>query len=670
MIKNRAFLIVIFVFLFNFCFINKVTAIEDNSTVEIKNSYPDYSYEFVGKDSWENFNRKIFAFNLKANKYVIRPINIAWASIMPQYGIDRVNSFYTNAKYPIRLMGCLCQKDFEASRQETKRFLTNSTLGVAGLYDVAQSKYKIEPREEDMEQALAYHNVKRGPYLVLPIVAQGNVRDIGGQVLDLPLNPTSYIVGPIALVSTGVSWVNGSTYMQPLAKMLDNYADPYEITKQLYGIERYIKNTNLDRKSVYQEKTAFSPPARISHKSYDSNSELQADVILKDYNSQGPEVDAIRTMLFDSQNFNDSIWSELSVWNKDFNKRIKTTSVNITPAHPNYNYRYILQKDKTAPLAILYPSIGEGVTSNQSKVFAKMLYDEGYSVVIIGSPFQWEFVKSMPDNYRPGLPNQDAKYLIITTSKILNDIQNKKSFKPNKKILVGTSFGGLTTLFVAAQDENDNQLGISNYISINTPIEIFYALKQIDKYCNNWQKNITDLKLSTAITAKKVIEVAQTKYDKDSTTKPVSLPFTEDEAQLAISFAMKLKLYDLVYTIENNSRKNVSSKNNDLYKTINNMSFYDYAQKYLISEQDQSVEKLSYDSSLYSLANFLRENKKYKIYETLDDCFVNKDQLTWLKKQTGNKAIYFSNGSHLGSLYRKEFIDEFKKEIRLEKTEL
>jgi len=622
-------------------------------------SSPDYAYKFVGKDKFENFNRKIFLFNLKANKYLIRPINVVWASVMPQYAMDRIQSFYTNMTYPVRLVSCLCQKDFKGSKSETKRFFTNTTMGIGGLYDPAMTKYKIEPRQEDMGQALTYNKVKKGPYVVLPIVASGNVSDLFGQALDMPLNPTSYIVGPIALVSTGVSLVNSTTYMQPIAKMADSYADPYFVSKEIYGLERYIKNSNLDRREVFKEVVASQNVVKVANVSH--NPDLKADIELKDYNPQGQTVDALRTMLFDSQKINNSKWSELSVWNKSFDKRIKTSSVNINFNRPNYKYRYILQKDTTAPLAILYPSIGEGIMSNQSAVLGKILYDEGYSLVILGSPFQWEFVKSMPENYRPGLLPQDAKYLRIVTSKVLDDVQRKKDCKFDKKILVGTSFGGLTTLFVASQEENDNTLNISNYISICPPIEIFFALKQLDKYSQDWKNNPEDIKLRAAVTAKKVIQIAMNDSITDPKTGVVSLPLNDGESKLAISFAMKQKLSDLVFTIENVS----TSKSSDFYEKMNGMSFSDYAQKYVVAPQSKPFDQLSYDSSLYSMADFLQNSKKYRIYHALDDCFVSPEQLIWLKKQTHNKSVFFSNGSHLGFLYRKEFFNELTHDTRL-----
>lgn len=651
---KKTLLLLIFIILLNFC-------IQNSSSCQIlqkENKYPDYSYEFTGIDKWESFNRKMFVFNLKANKYVLRPVNIVWASVMPQYGMDRINNIYTNLNYPIRLMGNLFQGDFESAGDETKRFFINTTIGFAGMYDPALSKFKIEPKKEDMEQVLAYHNVKKGNYLVLPLITQGNTRDIAGWVLDLPLNPCNYlfVIGPASAISGGVSFVNGSTYMQPIYKMADNYADPYTVSKQLNGIEKYIKNNNIDRRNFIKETNILQNFVNINNSNNEIN--LKADINLTNYNPQNRETDAIRTMLFDSQKLGKSPWAELSVWNKTFNKQLKTASISIDLQKPKYKYKYILQKEKNAPVAILYPSIGEGITSSQSTVIAKMLYDEGYSVVILGSSFNWAFVKSMPDNFKPGLPSEDAHYLRIATSMALNQLQGKYKVKFDKKLVVGTSFGGLTGLFVAQQEEKENTLGISKYVFICPPIEPFYALKQIDSFSQNWIKDSKNLKEDTAITSEKVIQVTYNAYDEN---KLIALPFNEDEAKLAISYTMRQKLYDLIFTIE----KGKISKKNDIYEKVSDMSFYDYAIKYLLSTQNKPFEQVVYDSSLYSLADFLKNNNNYVIYHSLDDCFTNSEQLNWLKNETSKKTVLYSNGSHLGFLYRKEFLDNFIKDTTI-----
>lgn len=741
MTRNKAFSVFAVLLCLNLALGNTI-AQEEITTVK---KYPDYGYMFMGKDKCENFNRKIFAFNLKLNKFVIKPVHRVWASVMPQYGMDRIQSAHTNLVYPKRLVSTLIQKDFKSAKNETIRFFANTTVGLGGLYDPAKRYLKIEPVDEDMEQALAKCRIKKGPYLVIPVLTSSCPRDLAGRILDWALDPSSYVATPVlAIVKAGLT-VNRTSYMQPLVKMLEStYADPYEIAKKLYGLESHIKVFNYDRPEVLQELadnmqkkqveeeqenslTYYPQPrpfisleddvlsssifseavqelsvANLPSKLFDplsfevpisdietnkqnialtdvirggartdavilpeqTEAPLEADLLLEGYNPQGPVIDSMRTALFDLPGISDSMWNELSLWNRCFSNKIRTSSVNISPERENYRYRYILQKDKTAPVAIVYPSIGEGIMSYHSVVLAKLFFDAGYSVIIQGSNFQWEFVKSMPKDYRPGIPAQDAHYLREVTSKILTSLQTKHNCQPREKLVIGTSFGALATLFLADQEYKENTLNITKFISINPPINLMYAMKQIDRNTEEWNKNPDDLQNRVAITAAKVIQVTKMKDLPDKNIE--ALPFSDEEAKLITGFIMHQKLSDIIFTIENASK----CKKCDIYERINAMNYNDYAQKYLANGNTEFTEKMNSEASLFSISDFLKNSTNYRIYHTLDDYLVNTTQLRQLKKYAGNKAVLISNGSHLGFLYRPEFIQALIKDITLSENKL
>ncbi|MCX4276019.1 MAG: MlaA family lipoprotein [Candidatus Gastranaerophilales bacterium] len=698
--------------------------------------YPDYCKEYIGQDKFEKFNRKMFNFNAKLNKYALRPIHVVWASIMPKYGMDRIQNAYKNIEYPKRLVSTLLQKDLKAAKTETLRFLANSTIGLGGMYDPAKRFFKLEPQEEDIEQGLSKCKIKRGPFLVLPVINATTPRALAGRLLETGLDPTTYIASPVAaLVKMGL-FINRTSFMQPLSIYMERtYADPYDITRKLYGMENYIKNSNLDRKEVLDEETKI-----IEEVTVDSGAELMAstdgsaslmgegevleipeenqkktpendkelltvsgepeaenktdtetdkiatnevlkggtytddtlkeaiqstleelkpDIVLEGFKPQSPVVDSMRTALFDLPGIDESIWSELSIWNRSFAKRIRTSSIELTPEREKYKYRYIMQRDKSAPVAILYPSIGEGIMSHHSVVLAKLFYDAGYSVVIQGSHFHWEFIKSMPKDYRPGLPSRDAENLKIATGKILNALEEKYETKFTKKVLLGTSFGAMTTLFVADKESKENTLGIDSFISINPPVELMFALKELDKNNDDWNKNPSNLKHKTAVTAAKILKLFNQKDEPDF--KLETLPFSDYEGKLITGFILRQKLSDLIYTIENSKETDKSA----LYGEINNMSFRDYAQKYLVKDENKTIDNLAYEASLHSISKYLKNNSNYKIYHTIDDYFANKGQLRKLKEYSGKNTVLISNGGHLGYLYRQEFIDELKKDIEL-----
>ncbi|MBR1424808.1 VacJ family lipoprotein [bacterium] len=669
-----------------------VITVQNLTVFASSTKYPDYSYTFIGEDKWENFNRKMFNFNLKLNKYAVRPIHILWSSIMPEYGMDRIQSATNNIEYPIRVVSSLLQRDFKAAKNETVRFLTNTTLGLGGLFDPAKHLFKLEQAQENMEQALASCKIKTGPYLVLPFIPFISMRGVFGSILDIALNPGSYIATPIfAMVKAGLT-INKTSYIQPLIKMVEsNYADPYDIARKAYGIERFIKHENFDRIQLSKllaqqnfdddtkisQKTKMAPlpvvktsvsseivvPDFIKGKAYfnsisTENFKLNPDIILENYNPQNPVVDSMRTALFDIPEVNKSIWNDISIWNRSFSNRLKTGSINIAKNRENYKYHYILNKDKNSPVAIIYPSIGEGINSSHSVLWAKLFYDAGYSVIIQGSHFAWEFVKSMPEGYHPGLPAYDAEQLRNLSANILADLKQKYKYSFDKKVIFGTSFGGVEALFVADKEYQNNTLGTVKYISICPPVELLYAMGQVDKISQNIDHSTDNFKEKTAMTAAKVLKIYNAKDEKPN-IQINSLPFSEEEGKLITGFIMHQKLSDIIYTIEAND----DTKKDTLYNQINNMDYKDYAQKYLLSSDKKNTDDLSYETSLYSISDFLINNDNYKIYHSINDYLTNTAQLKQLKDYAKDKIVLLDNGAHLGFTYREEFLKDLKQTI-------
>ena len=700
-------LIVTFILVLN-PIISAEEVINQNSTdiqaveTEHFSKYPDYASMYVGEDKHEKFNRKMFNLNMKLNKFVAKPVHILWSSVMPRFGIDRIRDAYNNIEYPKRLASCILQKDGEGIKRETVRFITNSTIGLGGLFDPADKIFKVKPTNENMEQALCKCKMNSGSYIVMPCLHSCTPRTLCGRALEAALDPCVYLASPIISVIKFGLMVNRTSYMQPLAHLIETtYADPYDIHKKLFGIENYIRNSNYDREELIQEEKELVEEgqvelaeeliAELGEKKGENTmtigqttggasdlstklppnlphnlphnlpplpltplaNALKADIILNGFKIQTPVIDSMKTAFFDDKTVHQSMWNEISLWNRSFERRIKTGSITVNEGRAPYKYKYLLQKDKSAPLMIFYPSIGEGAGNHHSLVFGKMFYDAGYSVVMQGSHFHWEFVKSMPEGFAPGLPHNDSEFVRQVSLKILADLKEKYNYEPSKKIIVGTSFGAVASLFVAEKESRDNTLNVQNYIAISPPIELKYALMQIDKNGEEFDKNSSEVKNKTALTAAKILQLYNLKDEKNF--KIEKLPFSDEEAKMITTFIMRQKLSDIIFTLENPQK----NKEKDVYKMINNMSYQDYAEKYLgLSVNDNCTY-----ASLYALSEYLASNDNYKIYESLDDYLISKNQINNLKNITGNKLICINCGAHLGFLYRKEFIDEFKKTV-------
>ena len=286
-----------------------------------------------------------------------------------------------------------------------------------------------------------------------------------------------------------------------------------------------------------------------------------------------------------------------------------------------------------------------------------MFYDAGYSVIIQGSHFQWEFVKSMPKDYRPGLPAEDAKKIRLVTSKIIEKLTTKYNYTFEDKVFIGTSFGALETLFVGAEEYKNNTFGNSKYISICPPVELLYAMKQVDKNSEEWNNSPNEFKQKVASAAAKVIKFYTLKDSSDIQIN--NLPFSEYEAKLITGFLMHQKLSDLIFTMENSTK---SKPNPDIYHRINNMGYEDYTKTYVLPA-GYKIEDLAYDTSLYSIAYFLENSENYKIYHSVNDYLTNASQMKKLKQYSKDKLTLFDNGAHLGFLYRSEFLENLKQTI-------
>jgi len=146
-------------------------------------------------DPWEPMNTRMFSFNLQADRYVLKPLATGYAWVMPDLVERAIGRAIHNIRFVPRTMNNLFQQKWKGASVETGRFLVNTTVGVAGLFDVAESQFGLAPANpEDFGQTLAMYGVRSGPYLVLPFLPPTTVRDGAGLVGDTFMDPLSYFL--------------------------------------------------------------------------------------------------------------------------------------------------------------------------------------------------------------------------------------------------------------------------------------------------------------------------------------------------------------------------------------------------------------------------------------------------------------------------------------------
>jgi len=134
-------------------------------------------------DPWEGFNRSMYNFNYRFDKYVFLPAVDAYEFVMPDVAEQGVTNFFTNFRQIGTLINCILQGEGEKAMDTTARLILNTTLGVLGLFDWA-TDIGIPYHSEDFGQTLGVWGVGSGPYLVLPILGPSSLRDGAGIGVD------------------------------------------------------------------------------------------------------------------------------------------------------------------------------------------------------------------------------------------------------------------------------------------------------------------------------------------------------------------------------------------------------------------------------------------------------------------------------------------------------
>jgi len=145
-------------------------------------------------DPWEPFNEKMFDFNLKLDRYVLKPVARVWRVVIPEPFQIMISNGFDNIRVVPRFVNNVLQGKFGGAGREAARFLINSTAGVAGLFDPAKDYWGIRASSEDFGQTLGTWGAGPGPYLVLPALAPTTVRDGVGMGVDLAIDPIGYFI--------------------------------------------------------------------------------------------------------------------------------------------------------------------------------------------------------------------------------------------------------------------------------------------------------------------------------------------------------------------------------------------------------------------------------------------------------------------------------------------
>jgi phospholipid-binding lipoprotein MlaA len=194
-------------------------------------------------DPLEPVNRLVFFLNDRLYYIVMKPVAQGYSLIVPEVVRVRVRNVFDNLRTPVRFVSCLLQGKMKCAGNELARFLLNSTLGMGGMFDVADYNLQLKKSDQDLGLALGHYGMGEGLFIVWPFLGPSSARDSVGIAGDFFLYPVSYIT-PFQdwLAVRGTEFENdASLRIGEYEDFTESALDPYVAMKDAYSEYRRNK---------------------------------------------------------------------------------------------------------------------------------------------------------------------------------------------------------------------------------------------------------------------------------------------------------------------------------------------------------------------------------------------------------------------------------------------
>ena len=215
------------------------------------------------KDCFESLNRATFAFNMGLDKAIFKPVSKGYRMLPSQIRTGTSNAL-NNLSNLITVPNNILQGDFRSAANNSVRFIINTTIGIVGIFDPANSIGFEKSDKEDFGQTLGVMGVGEGCYLVLPVLGPSTVRDTVGSLVSISggdawynvtvKNDTNYVNESDYYFSKGLSGVDfRAKNLEAFDAMEKSSIDLYATVRSLYLQDRKKKINNSNDKTEAME---------------------------------------------------------------------------------------------------------------------------------------------------------------------------------------------------------------------------------------------------------------------------------------------------------------------------------------------------------------------------------------------------------------------------------
>ncbi len=580
-------------------------------------------------DPLEPLNRMIWGFNKGLMTGVIKPTSRVYRLVVVKPIRTSIGRFGKNLTFPVRLLNNLLQGKWNGARDESYRFLCNTTVGVAGFFDVA-SKWNIPKSDADFGQTLGQWGWQPGCFIMLPLFGPSNERDTLGLAADTAANPLLYIAPYKFTAGNPLTYLGPYTYFT-YAVMYNDFSDTVE-------------------ESVRFSQAEMDPYAQIQYAWTFVRKNRVADFEVRGEQDKA-SIETLESVFFTHQD-------------PEFPCRGKTRSVLIPTTGRQLKFTFWLQPGN-APVVYIVPGLGAHRLAPSALALAELVYSNGFSAVCVSSAFHSEFMEQASTAAMPAYLPVDAHDLHVALTSIDRRLTALFPGRLGDKALMGYSMGGFHSLHVAST-EATNPLPLmkfERYLAISSPVRLRHGMAQLDEYYQaprEWSAEARADNLENTF-----LKVAA--MSKTTLTPNTSLPFGTIESRFLIGLMNRLTLRDIIFSSQHRHNQGVLQhpirnwRRNPVYQEILQYSFQDYFAKFAVPYyQAQGLaapvaETLDKANDLRSYSSRLQANPKVRVIFNQNDFLLSDEDRLWLLATLGpGQTTVFEQGGHMGNLSNPE----------------
>jgi hypothetical protein len=327
-------------------------------------------------------------------------------------------------------------------------------------------------------------------------------------------------------------------------------------------------------------------------------------------------------------------------------------------------YRFYEQKG-SAPLVFIIPGIASSAYTGSAAYLAEFLAGEGFHVLVLPSPFHWNFVLSASRFGVPGLVLEDAEDLYVVMQLTLNEIIRQGQAKITKIGVLGLSEGALDAGYIAKLDESQNKIGISTYLLINPPVDLLETVRRIDYMASLGdvygikQRDYLESYASGLVSEALRNDPGNPDYFAGWDTRS---GLTDRQIGYLIGNELQKSVGDAIYTSElvldlDILKSPISwDHRSRRFEEARSFTLMEYIKTFLIPRRRQmgdkqmDLETLNTRNSLKAIQTTLK-NKNIFLMHNMDDFLLSDEDLAFLEETFGDRAIIYPRGGHLGNLW-------------------